>query len=1523
MLQSIPDEDGQLSAFNAQTAPEIVSKIVVPVEDGPLGPTATIPDAHLLFNADFKRAGLDLILRGDDGKSVVVHDYFASDQHAKLLSPEGAALAPEVVAALAGPQAPGEYAQATAGNVSAEAIGRVVKFDGNATIVRNGVAVALNAGDAVLKGDVLQTGSGKLAVTFNDGSTLNLTAQSRLVVNEFVYDPQGSKNSEFLSLVQGSLTFISGEVAHTGDMRIGTPVATMGIRGTVGGVTEANDGTVSYYIVQSATGADLIDNSGTVFAQVLENGPMIVVRAINSLNVLATEVQKSPGELAIELAALQDIVGIKSIGDQIIRQFFQSDPNNPQSTDHPHTQIQIDLPNNLAELTHDHGTNPVTFTATVHLTTIDPNFSNINFSDQILEQVTITLPAGTTLPAAPVITTTAPAQDKASSIDIVGTAEANSTVTLYNGADAVGTVVADGSGNWHVNGIALSDGADYNFQATATNAAGNTSPASNALAFHDDQTPPAANINLAAITADNVINAAEAGGTVAVAGTVGGDVQVGDTVTLTVNGIATTGLVQAGGTFSILVAGSDLAADSNVHASVITSDAAGNSTTATADRGYTVDTTVAAPVIISFADNSGSTLDHITNDTTPTLTITAEASSTVEVFKDGVAVGTATETATPGTFTFTSATLAHGSYDFTAKATDAAGNLSDVSADFMVAIDTPPVLTLGHSENVQDQFNSAAYNLNTGSVNWATNWIEMNDGSSNQATTGEILVANDPTVLSGNLRLKLSDLDSEVGPPDTVERTANLSTATSAILTFDYRRDIPNVDAFGEFYVLISTDGTNFTQIAAIGGGTFVDDHYLTASFDISAYISPTTTIRFSAGDEIINGDVIYIDNVGIAYIDGTYVENGAGVAIAGTGSLITDPDSTNIESATITLTNARPGDSLTVSSLAALTALGISVGSSDASHIDLTGSASKANYAAALQLIVFSNSSDNPDTTDRSITVVVNDGTAESNTATTTIHVTAVNDAPVVANAIHDQSSPEHALWSFQVPANAFSDVDNATLTYTATLGSDAALPSWLSFNAATGTFSGTPPQNFNGQIDLKVTASDGSLSVSDTFALNVTPVNDAPVVANAIHDQSSPEDALWSFQVPANAFSDVDNATLTYTATLGSDAALPSWLSFNAATGTFSGTPPQDFNGHIDLKVTASDGSLSATDTFTLNVTPVNDAPTIDLAPIITEVPIPNPLPLGADTAALEEIAPAMSKDGRWVVFFSDEQVPNGGGNNDKGDVYLYDRLTGVTKVLTDDAHIPLASRPQDGTPEHYSGFSINGDGSTVVFKGEHEVPDPNFPNGQRDVSHIYIYDRTSDSVRLLTNPVTHVPYAVNDEARIAGGNLIVFSSMDFGNDTGPPIRHIYVTDLAGHIQTDITPGTVGITEPTDPNDPLFNRQTNFQQPDISGNGRYLTFWTVANTFDPNTNTATPAGDATLYTYDRASGHYQIIATSSGSDGDNWWASMSNDGRYVVFQSDSDALDVQAGGVANGHMDIFVWDRRPCGQGDYRRHG
>jgi hypothetical protein len=136
---------------------------------------------------------------------------------------------------------------------------------------------------------------------------------------------------------------------------------------------------------------------------------------------------------------------------------------------------------------------------------------------------------------------------------------------------------------------------------------------------------------------------------------------------------------------------------------------------------------------------------------------------------------------------------------------------------------------------------------------------------------------------------------------------------------------------------------------------------------------------------------------------------------------------------------------------------------------------------------------------------------------------ITPVNDAPIVSAAIVNQTVAEDANWPFQVPAGTFTDVDNASMTYSASLASGSALSGWLTFNAVTRTFTGTPLQDFNGSLDLKVTASDGFLSASNTFKVTVTPVNDAPVVATPIPDQSMTEDGTWTYQVPAGTFTDV----------------------------------------------------------------------------------------------------------------------------------------------------------------------------------------------------------------------------------------------------------------------------------------------------------------------------------------------------------------------------------------------------------------
>ena len=137
------------------------------------------------------------------------------------------------------------------------------------------------------------------------------------------------------------------------------------------------------------------------------------------------------------------------------------------------------------------------------------------------------------------------------------------------------------------------------------------------------------------------------------------------------------------------------------------------------------------------------------------------------------------------------------------------------------------------------------------------------------------------------------------------------------------------------------------------------------------------------------------------------------------------------------------------------------------------------------------------------------------------------------------------------------------------------------------------TPNANYNGTDSFTYTVSDGNGgSIDGTFNLNVKPVNDAPIVANAIADITTTENSAFSFTFDADTFTDVDAGdTLTYTATLADDNPLPDWLVFNADTRTFSGTPDDTDVGTISLKVIATDTSnASVSESFDLTVTPLN---------------------------------------------------------------------------------------------------------------------------------------------------------------------------------------------------------------------------------------------------------------------------------------------------------------------------------------------
>jgi hypothetical protein len=318
-VDAAPSLDGE--SFRSPVKSHVDSFSVAGHGHAPHG-AFVVPDPNLLFHGEFKRAGVDLVL-SNDGHEFVVHDYFRGEKRAAIASPDGAYLTGDIVNALAGHV---QYAQAASGAAAAQVIGHVTKLTGSATAIRNGVSIILNNGDNVEKGDVLSTGSDStLGVTFIDGTVFGLSSNARMVLNEMVYDPNGSNNSSLLSLVAGTITFVAGETAKHGDMKIDTPVATMGIRGTAV-LTE-----ISFSV--PAGGGDpqpqanfqvLVEPDGTTGSYILFD--KVTLLPIATVNQAGQMIQISGGNVSVTNALLSPDVQ-KLISDVFSLKFTDNNTN--------------------------------------------------------------------------------------------------------------------------------------------------------------------------------------------------------------------------------------------------------------------------------------------------------------------------------------------------------------------------------------------------------------------------------------------------------------------------------------------------------------------------------------------------------------------------------------------------------------------------------------------------------------------------------------------------------------------------------------------------------------------------------------------------------------------------------------------------------------------------------------------------------------------------------------------------------------------------------------------------------------------------------------------------------------------------------------------------------------------------------------------------------------------------------------------------------------------------------------------
>jgi len=498
-----------------------------------------------------------------------------------------------------------------------------------------------------------------------------------------------------------------------------------------------------------------------------------------------------------------------------------------------------------------------------------------------------------------------------------------------------------------------------------------------------------------------------------------------------------------------------------------------------------------------------------------------------------------------------------------------------------------------------------------------------------------------------------------------------------------------------------------------------------------------------------------------------------------------------------------------------------------------------------------------------------------------------------------------------------------------------------WIGALIAMGAFTSCSPTIFG-------------LNVDPSGAVVLTGDSDSNATSVSAETNHAPEATTQAILVDQNGSksitltgSDSDGDTLTYT------------LVTQPSHGTITGTPPQvtyipdsNFLGTDSFTFSVSDGALSSS-TVTVNIS-VQDVCFSGTKPYLVSKSTESVQGNGLnrlDTGIVNswEGNGALSRTGRYMVFYSESTNLVSGDTNSKNDVFLHDRQLGTTE------RISISTGGAEGNGDSYGG-TVSNDGRYVAYysSATNLVSDDN--NGKIDV---FIRDRTlgtttrlsksaagvegnsdsyyphvsgngayviffSSSTNLvpsdtnglddvflwdLANSTIEIVSLADDESQgnlgsvynygiSEDGRYVVFSSYStnlVANDTNNQ-ADIFVRDRTlgtttrVSVATDGTEGNAGSTVPT-----------------ISANGRYITFTSNAsNLVAADTNIFRDT-----YLHDRNTGVTELISVSNdGTVGNlgSFSASVSDDGRYVAFYSQATNL---VAGDTNGKFDLFLRDR------------
>jgi len=248
--------------------------------------------------------------------------------------------------------------QPAAGQVADDAVGQIATLQGGATVTRGRTAAAaLKISDAVFKNDVLATGANAaLGVTFDDETTLSLSANARIVVDDFVYEKGAKGNKAVLNVARGTVAFVASLVAKTGDMTITTPTSTLGIRGTTGVVDVPDNaaaggaGEAKIKLYPDSDGRvgriEVFSRQGERLGALTQGSSAFAIRPGVGGRFAAVPFQIPPQEAARDRGVVQRLFASHNIGRQMTLQRRQlRGPNLPRQNQRPNQRPNLQQQN--------------------------------------------------------------------------------------------------------------------------------------------------------------------------------------------------------------------------------------------------------------------------------------------------------------------------------------------------------------------------------------------------------------------------------------------------------------------------------------------------------------------------------------------------------------------------------------------------------------------------------------------------------------------------------------------------------------------------------------------------------------------------------------------------------------------------------------------------------------------------------------------------------------------------------------------------------------------------------------------------------------------------------------------------------------------------------------------------------------------------------------------------------------------------------------------------------------------------